>query len=164
MEIGENSESKQIMDEKQAVGFTLDDGSGPIPVDASEGGDFESLDTAFSKKKGRGIVSTSDTVEFGDQGFTVMGGRKVDGVYIPDDAKFKVVEKVLEPIDRAYANGKITEENAVGSPNWASLILSDKTYEEIVEGTEGFAQKLMYGAAASTAIGAGLTLAAQFMG
>ncbi len=161
---GESSESKKIMDEKEAVAFTLDDGSGPVPVDASEGGDFEDLETTFSKKKGRGIISTDNVIEFGDNGFTVLAGQKIDRVRIPDDAKYEVVEKVLEPMDRAYANGKITENNEVGAPNWASLIISNKTYQEIVEGTEGFAQKLMYGAAASTVIGAGLAIAAQFMG
>jgi hypothetical protein len=161
---GESSESKKVMDEKKAVGFTLDDGSGPVAIDASQGGDFEDLETAFSKKKGRGIVSTSSRIEFGDNGFSVLAGQKVDGVYIPDDAKYEVVEKVLEPIDKAYANGKITENNEVGSPNWASLILSSKTYDEIVAGTEGFAQKLMYGAAASTVIGSGLAIASVLVG
>ena len=161
--VGDEKETHHVMDEEQAAPFSIDDGSGPVRIDASEGGDLEDLEEVFDEKRGRGIVSTGNSIEFGDNGFSVLTGQKINGVRIPDDAKYHVEEEVLRPIDHAYANGKVTEDNAIGSPNWASLILSSKTYEEIVEGTESFAQKLMYGASAATVVGGALTLAAQFV-
>ena len=160
---GEETESHHVTDEEQAAPFSIDDGSGPVQIDASEGGDLEDLEETFDEKRGPGIVSTSNSIEFGENGFSVMTGQKVRGVRIPDDAKYHVEEEVLRPMDFAYANGKVTEDNAIGSPSWASLILSSKTYDEIVESTEGFAQKLMYGASAATVVGAALTIVAQVM-
>lgn len=150
---GEKNEKLSVLNEKQAAPFTLDDGSGPVAVDASGGGDFEDIKSSFSKKKGRGIVATSDSIEFGEHGFSVLTGQKINNRVIPQSAKYRVEEKILAPVDHLYANGKLTEENTVGSPSWASLILTTKTREELVSGTENFAKKLMYVAAASSVLG-----------
>lgn len=161
---GDDSKSVEIMDQKVAAPATLNDGSGAVRLDLGEGGDFEDLETTFDKKKGRGIISTSDSIEFGENGFSVLTGQKINGIRIPDSAKYVVKEECLPLQQSLYANGKINEENAVSSPNWTSLILSSKGREQLVGDTQAFAQKLMYGASAGTAAGAILSVVGALMG
>ncbi len=161
---GDDKKSVEVMDEKVGAPITLDDGTGAVRLDVTEGGDFEDIEETFDKKKGRGIISTSDSIEFGDNGFSVLTGQKVNGIRIPGDAKYHVKERCLPLQQSLYANGKIADDNAVGSPSWASLILSSKGREQLVGDTQAFAQKLMYGASAGTAAGAILSGVGFLMG
>ena len=135
---GENNRSQEIMHDKKACEFTLDDGSGPVGIDANKGGDFDMKQT-FSKKRGMGlkaVVTGGEVIEFGDHGFGVRPGMKIKGVKIPMSADYQVTEKVFLPIDKAYVCGKWqADASAVTSPSWTSLILTAKSREELVGAT-----------------------------
>jgi hypothetical protein len=133
---GESDRSQQVMEEKKAADFGLDDGTGAVQVDASKGGDFD-LKKVFDKKKGFGLKAVftgSDTIEFGDHGFQVLPGQKVNGIKIPMSADYQVTEECVLPAESLYVNGKF-EAGAVRSPSWVSLIMTAKTREEVMGDT-----------------------------
>jgi len=162
---GDSSRSKMVDQGRVAAPFTVDDGSGPVWVDATRGGDIE-LETTFRKSQGRGIVNiaTGGPIKFGEHGFSVLPGQKIDGVRIPDDAKYEVTERCMLPAQRFYVNGKLDEQNRITSPAWASLMISKKGREELLAGTATFAKRLLIGGGVVSAAGAVLLVVAQITG
>lgn len=161
--VGDNSYSKRVDAGKSAAPFAIDDGSGPADVDASSGGDFEGLQTTFDKTQGRGFknVATGAPIEFGDQGFAIPVGQKIDGVRIPENAKYSVVERCLMPTEHLYVNGRLGDGGEITTPAWASLMLSPKTREALLAGTASFAKKLLIGGGVASTAGAVLLVVAQ---
>lgn len=156
---GDQRRSKLLQDGKLAAPFSLDDGSGPVPIEAGQGGDFE-LKRTFHQTKGKGIVDAfkGGGIHFGDHGFTVGTGQIVDRVRIPDTAKYEVTERCLMPADQLFALGKLTEHNAIGSPSWASLMLQPRQRDELLAGTSRFANRLLAGGGGVSALGTLLLL------
>ena len=153
--VGDSNETLMLRDEKLAASFTLDDGSGPVAIDVTKGGDLE-LKKTFSKTKGLGLggILKGGGIQFGEQGFAVAPGpRKYQNKIIPQDAKFEVTEECLIPAEQYFVCGKIDESGVIGSPSWASLILSTKTHEELAGGTAEFAKKLLIGGAVGVVVG-----------
>ncbi len=158
--VGDSSETLMLRDEKQHATFTLDDGSGPVTIDVSKGGDLE-LTKTFNKTKGLGLggILKGGGIQFGEGGFAIAPGpRKVGNKIIPQDAKFEVVEECLIPAESYFVCGKIDDSGVIGSPSWASLILSTKTHEELAGGTAEFAKKLLIGGGVGLAVGLILTV------
>lgn len=150
---GDQRKSKLLQDGKQSASFTIDDGSGPVRINAGKGGDFD-LEQTFRKTRGRGImdVVTGGAIEFGDHGFSVSTGQVIDRIRIPDSAKYEVTEKCMLPSDHIYACGKVTDDNAIGSPAWASLMLSHKHRDELLASTASFANKLLVAGGATSGL------------
>jgi E3 Ubiquitin ligase len=151
---GDQRKSKLLQEGKVAAPFSLDDGSGPVSIEAGSGGDFD-LKRTFHQTKGKGIVDAfkGGGIHFGDHGFTVGTGQIVDRVRIPDSARYEVTERCLMPADHLYALGKVTEHNAIGSPSWASLMLQPKRRDELLAGTTKFANRLLAGGGGVSALG-----------
>jgi len=152
--VGDSVQSHRVTDEKVAAPFALDDGSGPIRIDASKGGDLGTK-TTFQKKQSRGLMAamTGKPLAFGERGFTVPQGIRVGLTIIPDHAEFEVVERCLPMPEQMYANGKL-DNGVIGSPNWTSLVLSTKSRDELLAGTATMAQRLLIGGGVASAAGA----------
>jgi alkyl hydroperoxide reductase subunit AhpF len=97
---------------------------------------------------------TGKPLTFGENGFTVPTGMRVEGVLIPDSADFEVTERCLMPVPFLYANGRVDEQNRIASPSWISLVLSTKKRDELLAGTATFAKRLLIGGAAASGVGA----------
>lgn len=152
---GDTSHSQRVIHERVAAPFAIDDGSGPVHVDASKGGDFDTK-PAYRKTQSRGLMSaiTGKPLSFGDRGFSIPMGLRVNGLIIPDSADFEVTEKVLDVPPTLYVNGKLDEQNRIGSPSWTSLILSTKSRDQLMSGTATMSKRLLVGGAVGSGIGA----------
>lgn len=152
---GDTTHSQRVIHERVAAPFSIDDGSGPVWVDASKGGDFDTKQ-AFRKTQSRGLMSaiTGKPLAFGERGFSIPMGIRVNGLLVPDSADFEVTEKVLEVPGSLYANGKLDDQNRIGSPSWTALILSTKSRDALMSGTATTSKRLLIGGAVSSGLGA----------
>lgn len=141
---GDNNVSVEMMKENKGLVFEIDDGSGAIKVDPGTGGDFEPQHK-FNQTKGKGLKAafTGGGIKFGATNFEVHPGGRYKGKMVPDNAKIKVVETVLEPQEMFYVNGKL-EEGVIKKHNWSSLILSNKSRDETLAATQGTQKNAMY--------------------
>lgn len=148
---GDHEQSVSIVDEKQSVEVGVDDGSGPVRVDLHTGGDFDSA-KKFEQTRG----TLLGHAKFGPAEYTLYPGGRYNGIQVPDNAKFKVVERVLEPPVEAYVCGRMSDDGVIGSPKFASLIVSDKK-RDVLLGATLKKMKIVAGVgAALTLIGPGL--------
>ncbi|MBX7197152.1 MAG: E3 ubiquitin ligase family protein [Sandaracinaceae bacterium] len=163
--VGDASFTERVTDERLAAQFGVDDGSGTVWVDASKGGDFDTKQV-FKKKDSRGLMSalTGKPLTFGDRGFSVPQGLRVNGKLIPDSAEFEVTERCLMPAEHFYVNGKLDAQNRIGSPSWTALILSTKKREELMASTAQWSKYLLMGGGATSAAGAVVAAVGAMMG
>ena len=162
---GDQRKSRRLQHGRQAASFALDDGSGPVRVDAGNGGDFD-LKQTYRKTRGRGLmdVVTGDAVKFGEHGFSVTTGQIVDRVRIPDSAKYEVVERCMLPSDHLYACGKVTDDNGIASPGWISLMLSPRQRDELLRSTTTFANRLLVAGGATSGLASLLLVVGLIIG
>jgi hypothetical protein len=161
---GDQTVTQRVVHERVAAPFTVDDGSGAVGIDASKGGDFDTKQ-AFRRTQSRGLMSaiTGKPLTFGENGFSIPMGMRVNNVIIPDSADFEVTEKVFEVPSHLYVNGKLDEQNRIGSPSWTALILSTKSRDELLSGTATMSKRLLIGGAAAGSIGAVLSAVGALM-
>lgn len=150
---GEATKSKEILDEKRAAQFTIDDGSGPVVVDASKGGDFEPT-RRKTETKATGLLGgiTGADVVFGN--YRVSAGPFALGT------KFTVEEEVLPVVPRAYACGR-AEGGAIVAPSWRSLLLDARSRDELLSAATTGAKRFLIGGAVAFTLGGGLCTIAQ---
>lgn len=151
-------EKKKVLDEqKVAAQFALDDGTGPVWVDAHEGGDFEPT-TTKRETKGTGLLGGITGTEL------AFGNYKVQTGMLSLGTKYTVEEEVLPMTPRLYACGKLADQGGViGSPNWRQLILSAKSRDELLSSATKGAKIFLIAGAASFVFGSGMCLAGQFL-
>ena len=132
---GENDKTVEVLSEKKGVVFGLDDGSGVCKIDPTGGGDFEPV-SKFDKSQTRGLISTikGGGLEFGDNGFTVHPGDRVNNQIVPENAKYSVKEEVLEPGATFYVCGKY-EGGVIKAPSWVSLMISTQSRDAALAST-----------------------------
>jgi hypothetical protein len=120
---GDTTKTKELTKEKRAAQFAIDDGTGPVWVDAREGGDFEPQQTK-SETKGTGLLGgiTGQDLMFGN--YRVSTGMLSLGT------KYTVEEKVLPAVPRIYACGKVGSSNEITKPGWRALLLTNKSRED----------------------------------
>ena len=123
---GDRQRSQELHAEKRAAAFELDDGSGPVFVDASKGGDFEGTKD-WSESKGLGLLGTFKGTELAFGNYRLPIAAFTPG----SSVKYTVTEKVLPVVEKLYANGK-AENGAIRAPDWRMLILSHKSRDEIL--------------------------------
>jgi hypothetical protein len=157
---GDSTKSKKYVSEKRAASFAIDDGSGAVAIDASKGGDFD-LDKTFdeTKKEGffadlKGAVGKADPIVFGGYAFHNPAMSAAD--------RFECVERVVRVHPRMFACGKLAG-GVLASPDWASLVLSSKSRDELLGATAKAAKAFLAGGAASLAVGVVLGVVGNLM-
>ncbi|MBS2028909.1 MAG: hypothetical protein JST54_13490 [Deltaproteobacteria bacterium] len=119
---GKTSTSKgsdKVETMKMGSVFSVDDGSGLVKVDITEGADAEEKKTFEDKVK---------------LGFTVpgelnFGNLRVVTPRLPRDSRtlaFRAVEKIVPVEEKFFVLGKINEGGAIAKPKWRSMMLSAK--------------------------------------
>lgn len=148
---GDETKSKDYVEEKVAAEFSLNDGSGPVAVDARGGGDFEPFEKKFDETKKEGFladlksaVGRGEAIQFGGYAFQNPTLSKAN--------EFTCTEYVL-PVQRSlYVCGR-AEGGAITSPKLASMILSNKTRDELLGSAAKSAKTFLLGGAAAAAAG-----------
>lgn len=150
-----------VTEDAQAVAFALNDGSGPavVHIDAKRGGEFPSQKPFERKKFSRGLMASlgQRPLEVTPQ-FTIPASVQVQGplgrmLEVPVTATYYVSEQYLEPKGPLYVNGKLGDDGSITSPNWTSLILSDKSRDDLLASTMGFAKKAFIGGGVASPLG-----------
>jgi hypothetical protein len=122
---GDTKKTKELSSTKMAAQFWLDDGSGPVVIDAREGGTFEPTQKK-SETKGAGLVGgiTGKELMFGQ--FVVSTGALGLGT------SYRVEEEVLPLERRLYVCGAASN-GAIGAPSGLrSLLISHKSREDLL--------------------------------
>jgi len=158
-----------VMDDAQAVPFAVNDGSGPavVSIDAKRGGEF-SVTKPFDRKKfSRGLMASigAKPIEVTPR-FTIPASVQVQGplgrmIEVPITASYFVSEQFLEPRGPFYVNGKLADDGSITSPSWASLLIMDKSRDELLAGSAGLSKKALLGGAITAPLGGILLVVAQ---
>src|SRR6185369_12332400 len=136
--------------------FTLDYGSGPVAIDAREGGDFEPT-RKFDETKGTSLLG-------GITGQDLMfGNLRIQTGMLSMGTKYQVEEEVLGVEPRLYACGRTEGGNRIAAPGWRSLILSNKTRDELLSHATKSAKVFLAGGAATFAVGIALAVTGQML-
>ena len=157
---GDRSQSKEYVADKVAAEFTLDDGSGPVEIHALEGGSFD-LEKTFDENQKEGIFADLKNA-VGNKEPILFGQYSFDNPAMSKANTFHCVEKILPVSERLYACGR-TEGNAIVAPGFKSLILSAKSYEQLLGDTAAGAKKALVGGGVVIALGMILGLLSQFL-
>jgi hypothetical protein len=154
---GQNEKTKIIDEQKVAAQFAIDDGTGPVWIDAREGGDFEPSKLK-TETKGAGLLG-------GITGADIMfGSYRVQTGMLSLGTKYTVEEHVMPVVPRLYACGKIADQGgAIGSPSWRQLILSPKSRDELLASATKGAKIFLAAGAAAFLVGSGLAIVGQLM-
>jgi hypothetical protein len=162
---GDSSRTEPLEKVKQAAQLTVDDGSGPIRVDLSKGAECDA-EKKFKDSKSFGFMNAlkGGPIAFGDKGYAVHPREVVNGALVPSDAKYEVSERVIPLADRMFVAGKIGGDNAIGSPSWTALILSQKTREQLMGDAAKFAKRSLIAGSVGTVAGGVLALVGQLTG
>src|SRR4051812_47152572 len=120
---GDTTKTKEVTHEKRAAQFALDDGSGPVWIDAQKGGDFEPKQKK-SETKGTSLLGgiTGQDLAFGN--YRVSTGMLSMGT------KYTVEEKVLPAVAKVYVCGKVGSSNEIMKPGWRNLLVTNKSRED----------------------------------
>jgi hypothetical protein len=142
---------EQVASERAAAEFSIDDGSGPVRVEADRGGSFEPK-RERKETKGTGLLGglTGTELEF--------GRYRVSTRAFSLGATYTVVEALLPVRPRLYVCGQATLHRAVGSPDWRRLIISGRSRDELLDSARRDARRFLSGGAIVLAAGAALAL------
>ncbi len=158
-----------VMEDAQAVPFAVNDGSGPavVSIDPKRGGEFSVTKPFDRKKYSRGLMASigSKPIEVTPQ-FIIPASVQVPGplgrmIEVPVTATYFVSEQFLEPRGPFYVNGKLADDGSITSPSWASLLIMNKSRDELLAGSAGLSKKALLGGAIATPIGGILLVVAQ---
>lgn len=154
---GETHKEKILDDTKMAAQFAIDDGSGPVWIDAREGGDFEPSQRK-SETKGTGLIGGITGTDL------TFGSYRVNTPMLDLGTKYEVEEDIMPVVPRMYACGKIADQGgAIGAPGWRSLILSAKSRDELLASATKTAKMALIGGAAAMFVGSGMAAVGQFV-
>jgi hypothetical protein len=154
---GDTHKTKELGKEKRAAQFAIDDGSGPVWVDAREGGDFEP-DQVKEETKGTGLLGgiTGQDLQFGN--YRVSTGMLSMGT------KYTVRESVLPAVPRVYVCGKVGSSNEITKPSWRNLLITHKTRDDYLSHAAASAKYAFLGGAAGVVIGIILIVVSSLIG
>ncbi len=150
-----------VVEDAQSVPFAVNDGTGHVVVsiDPKRGGEFCSTKPFARKKFSRGLLAAMGakplevTPAFAiPPNVQVRGplGRMID---VPVTANFFVTEEFLEPKGPVYVNGKLQDDGSIGSPSWTSLLVMNRSRDDLLASTTGFSKKLLLGGGIVAPIG-----------
>lgn len=151
----EGKKSKELEDRKEGTTFTIDDGSGPVTVDAGKGGTFEPTKTT-KQSKGAGLIGgiTGQAIQFGN--YTIEPGL-LGGV----GRTYEVEEEYMPVQPFLFACGVVGPNNVIKAPGFRSLMLLPDTREKLLGAAQKTAKLSLAGGAAAFVVGAALTVVAQ---
>lgn len=154
---GDKQKEKVLDETKMAAQFAIDDGSGPVWIDAREGGDFEPSQRK-SETKGTGLIGGLTGTDL------TFGQYRVNTPMLDIGTKYEVEEEILPVVPRIYACGKLADQGgAIGSPSWRQLILSAKSRDELLASATKTAKMALIGGAAAFVVGSGMAAVGQFV-
>lgn len=148
--VGDQTKRHTYVSEKVAAPFMIDDGSGPVPIDASKGGDFD-MQKSFNDTKKEGMfddlksaVGKGAPMMFGGYAFQNPIGSKAN--------KFTCTEKILPVPENLFALGKHAQ-GVITAPGFRSLMLSGQTREQLMGSSAKNAKMAFIGGAAAAGVG-----------
>jgi hypothetical protein len=153
---GDKHKSKEVSSDKVAARFAIDDGSGPVAVDASKGGSFDPTQTK-RETKGTGLMGgiTGKELMFGQ--YVVSTGALSMGT------KYKVEEEILPMQQRLYVNGS-SQGGAITTPGaLRSLIISSKSRDTLLASALKTSKLAMMAGLGMVVVGGGLGVASRLM-
>lgn len=147
---GDTTKSKDYVTDKIAASFAVNDGSGPVPIDASHGGDFD-LQKTFNETKKEGFfadlknaVGTPKPIMFGKYAFANPPLSKAD--------KFECTEMILPLFAQAFVLGK-AEQGVITRAGMFGMIVSPKTRDDLLGSSAKNAKMAFIAGAAAGGIG-----------
>ena len=148
---GDTTKKKTYVEEKTAAPFSLDDGSGAVAIDASQGGDMD-LKMTFNESKKEGFfadlksaVGKGEPMMFGNYAFHNPPMSKAN--------EFRCVEMIVPiPEGPSFALGKL-ENGKIGSTGMLGLMFSPKTREALLGSSAKNAKMAFIGGAAAAGVG-----------
>lgn len=159
---GDTTKEKTYVEDKIAAPFQLDDGSGPIPVDASGGGDMD-LQKTFddTKKEGffadlKGALGKGEPIMFGNYAFANPTLSKAN--------TFKCTERIVPVPESAFALGKLEQGVVTGAGLMFGLMLSPKSRDELMGSSAKNAKLAFIGGAAASGVGLVVGVISTLMG
>jgi hypothetical protein len=149
---GETKKSKTYLETREGqVG--VDDGTGVAPLNLAGGGDFD-LRQTFKETKKEGFFDDLKNA-LGAKKPIVFGNFAFENPVNSQANEFTCTEKVFSPQGSVYAAGYV-KDGALSRKGLFSLLVSDKTRDEILAAATGSAKKAFLGGAIG--VGAGVIL------
>ncbi len=118
----------KVDSKREGMVFKLDDGTGAINVDASQGGDFDTLKKNFTDKVKIGAFVPGD-LKFGELRMQVP--------HLPAGERttaFRATEKIVPVGGTLFALGKM-ENGSLVKPGWRSMMFSSKGRDGLLAST-----------------------------
>jgi len=147
---GDTNKSKTYVEEKIAAPFSLNDGSGSVAVDASQGGDYD-MQKTFDETKKEGFfadlknaVGTPEPLMFGNYAFANPPMSKAD--------KFQCTERIVPVPQKAFVLGKL-DNGVITRAGMFGMILSEKGREGLLGSSAKNAKMAFIGGAAAAGVG-----------
>lgn len=154
------TKEKEIDHQKVGARFSVDDGSGAVWVDGvKEGGDFDGLESS-RQEKGSGLLGgiTGQDIVFGSYAVS-------PGLLVGVGRTYVVEEKHLPIHPTLYACGVVGDQpGTITPPKWRSLILSNKTRDQILGTAQLHAKIALLAGGAMTVVGLVLAVLASVLG
>ncbi|MHB8875599.1 MAG: GIDE domain-containing protein [Myxococcaceae bacterium] len=122
------SGSSNVETLKQGMMFKLDDGSGPLDIDATKGADFDNIKRNFDEKVKIGAFVPGELV---------FGQLRMQTPSLPSSERttaFKAIEKIVPVGGNLFALGKL-ENGALVKPGWRSMMFSTKGRDGLLAST-----------------------------
>jgi hypothetical protein len=154
---GDTTKEKELDHEKRAARFAVDDGTGPVWIDAREGGDFEPEEVKAETK--------ATSLLGGITGQELMFGQyKVSTGMLSIGTRYHVEEKLLPALPRLYVCGKVGPGNEIAAPGWRALLITGKSRAEYLGHAMQSARIALIAAASLMGVGAVLTVVGAVTG
>jgi len=152
---GDVEKTKELDHQRVAAPFAIDDGSGPVAIDASKGGDFDPSQVK-EESKGTGLLGGITGTEL------AFGNVRVQTGMLALGTTYTVREEVLPVQQTLYACGKASV-GAIASPDWRQLLLSNKSRDDMLASATKGAKTFLIGGAAAFASGIVLAVIGQLV-
>jgi hypothetical protein len=155
---GDTTKTKTLTKEKRAAQFAIDDGSGPVWIDAREGGDFEPQQKK-EETKSTGLLGGITGQEL------VFGNYRLATGMLSLGSKYKVEEKVLPAVPKLYVCGKLGSSNEIMQPGGlSSLLITNKSRTDYLGHALASFKYAMMGGGGGIVVGIILGVVASMMG